>query len=761
MKDWLKKYLSSEDWLIYENGWDPKQQAVRETQFTLGNGLLGSRGVLEEIPYDSYAGTYLAGIYDATASQVTELVNFPNPINFTIVTGGEKLDIAGMKVLEHNRILDMAKGTLLRRTIYSNSKKQRFLYQSMRFLSMRDKDIGVMMVYLTPIDSAAKFTVMSKIDTSISNKGVLTEGRKQHFQINDLGNLENINYVCVRTFEKNIFISYASSLDVSIGRKRHRTNDLSFTVKLNKGQAAVFTKIFSINASMNANVKQHTMNSIRKNLKLGFDKILDRHSGAWLDRWKMADVIIKGSPEMQKAVRFNIYHLLIASPDDQNVSVGARTLSGEGYRGHIFWDAEVFIMPFYIYINPQAAKNMLLYRYARMNAARQIARQNKYKGVMFPWESADSGFDSTPTWYKDFDGSIIRIHTMEREQHITSDIAYSALRYYNSTGDIDFFMRYGLEIIFECARFWASRVEYNKRKRFYEINHVIGPDEFHTDVNNNAFTNAMAMWTMDQALLLYNKFKRKHSREINTLLDRLNLKEKEIKRWVYIVSKMKPVRSKAKKIIEAFDGFFDKKYIPIRELDSNLMPVFPKGLKLSKIGGTQLIKQADTVMLMYILNDFFSRRIRKINYEYYNKRTLHKSSLSPSMYAIAGLESGDTDRAYQYFSASAYADLKNLHGNTADGIHAASCGGTWQVLINGFAGMRIRRGILSFNPKLPVQWKSFKFNIMWREKKISVIIYPNKIKLRFYSKNRADKLQVRVYNAIKGLFANKWGVFSK
>lgn len=735
MKDYFAHYLSEDRWQIFEKGWDPDLQNVRETQFSLGNGYVGSRGILEEIPAGAYPGTYIAGIYDRTGAQVTELINAPNPVDLRIVAQGEKLAVSAMDVLEHSRILDLRKGLLWRRTIYSNSKKKRFDYQSLRFFSVDDPHIGTMQIYLTPLDGATNITVQTTIDCSVTNKGVLTEGKKRHFQIAEVSGSKDLSYLCTRTFEKEVSIAYASSLRVRKGRKSYRTSDRMVRLRLKKGQTVGLTRIFSIYTSFDIGsdkVKSPTIKSLRKAAKFGFERLLDDHTKRWAENWKSANIEIKGDPDVERALRFNIYHLLIAAyPNDGRVSIGARSLSGEGYRGHIFWDTEIFILPFFIYTNPRVAKNLLLYRYNRLEEARKIASHNGFKGTQFPWESADTGQETTPTWYKDFDGSIIRIHTMEMEHHITCDIAYAADHYYQATHDEDFLLRYGLEIIFEAARFWASRVEYNKREKIYEVKCVIGPDEFHEEVNNNAFTNAMARWNLLRANELYRKLNVLHPKELKRITKKIELKDSEIKEWYYIARKIKLPYSKKRRVISAFDGYFKKREVTITNFDDNFMPIFPKGLPVGKVGKTRLVKQADMVMLLYLLPDLFSLSQKKRNYFYYERRTLHKSSLSPSMHTIVGLEAGDEERAYRYFIHSLGADLRNVHGNTSDGIHAASLGGTWQAVVNGFAGMRIRRGVLTFDPKLPPHWKELRFTIKWRGRDLSVAVYKRKVALKF------------------------------
>ena len=754
MKSYYSRYLSSKDWLIEEKEWRKNLQQVRETQFTIGNGSLCSRGVLEEIPYDSYPGTYIAGLYDKVAAQVPELVNLPNPVNFKIMSEGEKIDMVGTDVVQHQRILDLQKGTLFRKTIFSDFKKRKYDYQSMRFISMENKNLGVMKIWFKAVDAPANISIMGGVDTGVTNRGVLTEGRKKHFEITEVQTKKNINYLNVETFGRGVEVSYATALKVSIGGKNYWENKKSFNISLKKGQTVTFTLFFVI-CSGQGSVKNNSLSLIRDAMKAGFNTVWQQNVKAWQKEWNIAAVDILGDPEVEKAMRFNIYHLLICSPENKrSVSVGARSLSGEGYRGHIFWDADIFILPFYIYTNPIAARNMLLYRYDRLDAARQIAKERGYRGTMFPWESAHTGFDVTPTWYKNLDGSIIKILTMEREHHITADIAYGVYQYYRITDDINFFLRYGLEMFMECARFWSSRLEYNKRKDVYEIKHVIGPNEFQEDVNNSAYTNTMAQWNIKMGVVLYKSFKKRYPAQIKILGERIGLKIDEVRKWQSKAEKIKNTAFEKNKVIEEFDGYFRKKTIQITELNEHLMPVIPKSVKLAEISKTQFVKQADVVMLLYLLGDQFDAETKKVNFNYYNKRTLHKSSLSPSMHAIVGLEAGEVERSYQYFVNSANTDIDDIHGNTLEGIHSASIGGTWQALINGFAGVRIIKGELSVNPKLPVQWRRLTFKFVWRSSIVSVVAYQKKIRIRIKSK-KIKSVSMKIYGRSIKLAANR------
>lgn len=765
MIDYFDQYLSDPQWLIFEKSWKPDFQSVSESQLALGNGYLCSRAVLEEIPRGACPGTYFAGIYDITGAQVTELVNAPNPIDFRISVKGEKLDITAMNVLGHERLIDMHRGLLVRKTTYANSRKKRFNYQSLRFFSMHNKHIAVMQIYVTPLDEEVTFTVESSVDTAVTNKGLITEGKKKHVHIYDFLKNGNINYLCMKTLEKEVLIAYANQLEIKKGKKTRSVPHRTFKLHLRKGESACITKFFSFYTSQDINprqIKAKTIKTLRKAVMKGFDQLIKEHTNVWLKKWKSANIEIEGDPDIERVIRFNIYHLLITgSEDNNNISIGARTLTGEGYRGHIFWDTEIFILPFFIYTNPKIAKNMLLYRYHRLDAARKIAKDKGYQGTMFPWESADTGEEATPSWYKHTDGTIRKVSTGFQEHHITSDIAYGVFHYFIATGDIDFMLEYGLEIILETAKFWASRVEYTSRRKKYEIKHVIGPDEYHENVNNNVFTNAMAKWNLEIAAKLCEVLRRKYPSKVKPVMTKINLKPRDTHKWRYIAKRIFIPISKKRGIIEEFDGFFKLKRLPLPELDSNSIPLYPKGLAGRKISKTQFVKQADVVMLLYILSDILSANQKKKNYLFYENRTLHESSLSAAVYSAVGAEVGEKNKAYRYFLTSAYTDLKNIYGNSSDGMHAASLGGTWQAVINGFAGVKIRKRILSFNPKLPYNWKRMKFLLKWKGFDLSVNIDKEKTILGFNSKRKKDYILVRVDGLLHKLCANKTTTFHR
>lgn len=757
MENIYSTYLNDELWLINELEFSRELQGIRESQFSLGNGYIGSRGIYEEIPYDSSPGTYLAGIYDKMSAQVSELVNLPNPVNFKFTVAGEKIDAIAMDIVSHKRVLNMKKALLLRHTLYKDSKKRRYDYQSLRFISGQNKNIGLMQIALTALDADCLIDINTGIDTSVSNAGILSEGRKKHFRIKELGQYRKAGYLVADTFEKKYTVAYWSGFYYQLGKKKIVAGDNIFQLKLKKNQTVIFTKVFCLKHfphKKNYNLQKNSSFKIfNKAFQSDASTLINRHIEAWERLWKRADVVIEGTANIQQNMRFNIYHMLICRHYDNGFSsIGARTLSGEGYRGHIFWDAEIFLFPFYLFAFPETAKNMLFYRYRRLEAARALAESNGYKGAQFPWESGATGEEETPDWARDIDRTIIKIYTHKMEHHITADVAYAFYKYYTVTGDQEFMDRYGYEIFIETARFWASRVEYKAKGKVYEIKGVIGPDEFHVNVNNNAFTNMMAKWNLLTAAKLIDKAK-KRKKVYNGLKNKFNLAENEPKKWRQISGRMKVNKTK-NKVIEQFDGYFNLKKVKLTATDENGILILPKDLKTQELGKTQIVKQADVLMLLCLLDDVFKPATKIANYNFYIPKTIHKSSLSAPAHAYIASKIGDLHRAYSLFNVSLRTDISNLYGNTAEGIHAASLGGTWQALVFGFAGVEVRKEELFINPRIPKSWRKLSCSVVWRASSVRLELTNRSVKIKIVSSGKKD-MRIGIFDRLITLKTNK------
>ena len=434
---------------------------------------------------------------------------------------------------------------------------------------------------------------------------------------------------------------------------------------------------------------------------------------AWEERWKTAAVRITGDPEAQHWANFAAYHLISAGNDEnERVSIGARALSGPIYKGHIFWDSEMFILPFFIFAHPPTARAMIMYRYHTLNGARANAARNGYEGAQYAWESTGSGEEMTPPAALSPTGEVIPILSGPREQHITADVAYGVWTYWNATLDEEFLVRAGAEILMETARFWTSRVTEGDDGHFHILN-VEGPDEYHEEVNDNLYTNLMAVYNLRHAVKAMDFLKERHPEDLKALIQKIDLKPDEADAWTDVADRMYGNGHGETGLLEQFAGFFQLEDIDVRRYE-------PRTAALDTILGrertadSQLVKQADVVMALYLLEDLFTQEDIETNYLYYDRRTAHGSSLSPAIYGLVSARLGMTKEALQYLRKAGTIDLVDNMGNAAGGVHAAALGGLWQLLIMGFAGVRAWEAGLFICPKLPARWRRLEFSLTWR-----------------------------------------------
>ncbi|MBN1595282.1 glycoside hydrolase family 65 protein [candidate division FCPU426 bacterium] len=737
MRQALIPTRSGQEWLVEEKDWNPEKESLQESLFTLGNGYLGSRGILEEIPSGCTPGTYFAGLYDDKNTQVTELVNAPNPVVFKASVGGQPVSCKDMTVLSHFRVLDMRQGVLIRRTVLRDKRKRRILWESARFYHLARKHCAVVRVCVTPLDGLMDFGIETYVDDQVTNKGIMTEGDKMHQVRQEKRRIGQVNYLACRTFEQKYLLSYAALLTVHTGKKTMVETREAFSFRAGKGQTVCFTKYIAMHSTRDQkttekNIVRMSLAEVKHAARRGFDMLFEEHCRAWQDRWEAADIILGCGGEPQRALRYNIYHLcMLSNPDDDHASIGARTLSAEDYKGHVFWDTEIFMLPFYIYTQPETAKALLLYRYHCLDAARRIAASRGYAGAQFPWESADKGVEVTPRFTMDLDGRIVPT-IIGQEEHIVADVGYATWHYYQATGDKTFMLQYGLELVLETARFWVSRVKYDARLRGYVISGVMGCDEFHGHTANNAFTNGMARFNIQAALQIFRALETMQPGRAGAVLQKIGLTKRAMGRWEGVARLIKPPAKRKDRIIEEFDGFFKLKLYPLPKRGKYGLPGLPsRHVSVRDMSRTQYVKQGDTLLLLYLLSFAFDMATKKANYAFYEGRTLHKSSLSPSTHAIIGAETGDLAKAYKYFLACLYTDIHNLYNNTGRGIHGASLGATWQVVVNGFAGMRISDDGLSFHPRIPRSIGTVSFVIRWRQAPLRVCAQARRISLLY------------------------------
>jgi kojibiose phosphorylase len=727
-------------WLVVEAGFDPARTNTFETLFTTGNGYLGTRGSLEEGHEGALAGTFLRGVFDHHDSAVIDLVKAPDWLSLTVVVNGTRLDVTSASVRHHRRVLDVHEGTLSRQTVFEDGEGRRTRVESVRFASAADQHLCGLQVRITPENHTASVTVHSGIDGTgynLDRPPIYAEpppsdpqmkwqkwAKSKHLE--EVARAEHADWIYLetRTIDTGITIGYAASTTVSASAEpevyqRHKYIEQTAHSRVAAGDTLTVDKLVTVYTSRDVlagSVRQACLDELRRHTAAGFAACRDRNREAWLAKWADSDVRIDGDTEATRAVRFNIYHLLIAANEsDPRVNIGANSLSGERYRGHAFWDTEVFLLPFFIYTQPETARALVLYRYHTLDGARANARDGGFRGARYAWESADTGVETTPKWTVD---GAHRIWMGEEEIHITSAVVRGLLDYVTATGDQALMIDHGAEILFETSRFWTDRLEPRPDGK-YVLTRVVGPDEFHEHVDNNAYTNYLVRWHLRQAAHIYAELSVTHPDELADLAHRIGLTSEEVQEWLDRAERIQLPGHTEDGVIEQFDGYFGLETLPVT-LDENDMPQYPPGYDHHNVAGSKLLKQPDVVMLTYVLPDEFPDAVKLANYEHYEPLTLHKSSLSPAVHAIMGIEVGDPSRAMQYFRRSALVDLIDNQGNTQEGIHIASAGGTWQMVVCGFGGFRVHGGRMTFKPWLPPGWNAVAFKLKWHGNVLSV-----------------------------------------
>jgi trehalose/maltose hydrolase-like predicted phosphorylase len=460
---------------------------------------------------------------------------------------------------------------------------------------------------------------------------------------------------------------------------------------------------------------------LRRAERLGVERLLADHVAAWAARWLQSDVQIEGDDAAQAALRFATYHLIgAANPENERTSIGARGLTGLAYNGHVFWDTETFVCPFYTFTWPTAARALLMYRYHTLPQARAKAERLGGRGAFYAWESADTGEETTPTWALGPDGKPVAIRCGTEELHVNADVAQAIWTYWQATGDDDFLLQAGAEIVLETARYWATRATL-EADGHYHIRGVIGPDEYHEDVDDNAYTNGMARWNLCRALDLAQLLAERWPERWAALHSALRLDQDELHRWEEVARRLVSGVDQRTGLIEQFAGYFGLEDIDVASYGWRTVPM-DVVLGRERTQASQVIKQADVLMLLAALPDQFGAHIQRTNLDYYEPRSGHGSSLSPAVHALVAARLGDTELAARYFREAAAVDLADSMSNGVGGVHMATQGGIWQVAVLGFGGLRLRPDGLHFQPHLPDTWDSLSFRSQWRARQLRVAI---------------------------------------
>ena len=716
----LRNRLHSDEWLIWQDQYEAKENLKYESLFALSNGYLGIRGSHEEGTKITLPYLYINGVFDKSETFMRELSTLPNWLGIRLYVEKELIGIEDCEILEFSRVLDMKGAFLGKRVRLKDSKGRETLIEGIRFVSRNNVHRMGIRLYVTPLNYSGIIEVESIIDGTIINFYDAPRFKVKHTYMTANEKLAADGcYVEVATRENHLHVGCGCRIEAYADGKQILGNRMISRF----GEQSV--EFGDIHVEEGKEVERecpayalHTTieKEIEGFVETGFDQELKAHEDVYKNMWENADIQITGDDELNRAVRFNIFHLMSTGNEhDDHVNVGAKLLTGEEYGGHAFWDTELFMLPFFSWVFPKTAQNLENYRYHLLDAARANAHKNGYKGAQYPWESADDGTEQCPDWTIEPDGTCYRCYVAVYEHHVTAAVAYGIYNYVKITQDMDFLYSKGAEILTETARFWASRCEYNKEQDRYEINQVTGPDEWHEPVNNNLYTNYLARWNLGYVLSLLASIKKENQKAYDILIEKTGLTEAETAHWKEVQEKMYLPRKEGTRLLEQFEGYFELDNVTIEKYDENDWPVRPDALKTKRARETQINKQADVVMLLHLMGNEFDEETIKENYAYYEKRTLHGSSLSPSIFSVMGLKVGDDSKAYRYLRRAAFIDLLNMQGNTREGIHAANTGGVWQTIVFGFAGVAQREdGMLKVHPNMPKEWQGLTFRLHYR-----------------------------------------------
>ena len=776
--DWFEKNVPELKWSLVYHDYDPSKELSREALLSVGNGFFATRGAMEEVNAgkSNYPGTYMAGLYNRRKSKVgdrfienEDFVNFINwlPVSFRIGKG-QWFDPSKDNFTLVERKLDLRTGVLYRKIIVHHTDGKESAVESRRFASMENCHLAGLEYNITPVNYSGEIEIRSLLDADLVNDGVARyrELDQKHIEPGETGNMNEIDYVTVKTNQSEVEIAVAgrsilevdgSNTGISGSIPGKASSGTSFRIQLEEGKTASLTKLVSIHNSRDFDDKIPLAAALEDLETAGtFESELGKSMNAWEKIWSKSDYRVEGDRLSQMLLRLHIYHLFVtASPHHSQLDAGipARGLHGEAYRGHIFWD-ELYVLPFYISTYPEIARNVLMYRYRRLHKAREYAAEHGYKGAMFPWQSGSDGREET---------QIVHLNPVSGEwgddysslqRHISIAIAYNIWQYYQVSGDQEFMDQYGAELFFEICRFWASITVKDEKTSRFSIEGVMGPDEFHEKLpdadkgglRDNAYTNLMVVWCLERAFEIMDQME---ITERKRVVEKVGLEKEELVEWKDISMNMN-LSINDEGILEQFLGYFNLKELDWDAYREKYGNIYRLDRILKAEGKSpddyKLAKQADTLMTYYNLGEEeveklithlgyagIENRLEK-NFNYYLERTSHGSTLSRVVHAFLAKLTGNADLCKKlYFEALAsdYVDIQG--GTTGEGIHVGVMGGTVLSAITIFAGLNWMGETLRLDPELPHNWKELSFNFEFRGGQYKFRITPGKLHAIFSS----------------------------
>ncbi|MDU5774710.1 MAG: glycosyl hydrolase family 65 protein [Clostridium perfringens] len=762
MEDYREPIYKIEPWNITEEEFLLKNNYRNETTFSLANGYIGTRGTFEEA-YDfdvetGLEGNFVNGFYESEHIRYGEwnfgfptesqsLLNLPNAKIIKLFIEDEEFSMLTGEIEDYKRVLHMKEGRITRDLIWVSPKGKKVKISISRFVSFNNKNLMEIRYKVTPLNFSGNLKFISAIDANVENHTRKTNPLVDYGPFGKRLANDYIDSIKDELYYEGITLN--SELSIACGavnrissenfiRKNFKNYELcgvSYEFYAKENEEIILDKFIAYSTSLDMNCEK-LHGSIKTILSEAKEKgyiEAEREQKEYVEEfWRTADVIIEGDNALQQGIRFNLFHLMQSAGRDGKTGMGAKGLSGEGYEGHYFWDTEMYVLPVFVYTKPDLAKKLLDYRYFTLDKARERARVLGHdKGALYPWRTING--EEASTYFP----------LGTAQYHINADIAYAFKLYVDVNDDFHYLKDKAAEVLFETARVWAdvgSFSEYVGNK--YCICAVTGPDEYNAIVDNNFYTNLMARENLRDAIWALNNIKEKDKLAYDNLVKKIDLKDEEIEYWKKIIENMYFPYDEKRGVYPLDDGFMKRKpwddsKIPKEKrhlLYENYHPLF--------IFRQRMSKQADAILAMYLHSNLFSIEELRKNYDFYQEVTLHHSSLSTCIFGILASQIGYDEEAYKYFSQSARMDLDDYHNNFYAGIHAANMAGTWQGIVNGFAGIRTNKGILELNPTIPKEWNAYSFKIFYKKNLLEIKISKDEIEIRLLE---GENLELYVY----------------
>lgn len=717
MAKYADKYFITSPWCVTERGFNESYNRVSESIFALGNEYMGVRGYFDEgTCADSLQGSYFNSIYEmdydipksykGIITKTHFMVNSANWLATTIEIDGERLCIGKSVISEFVRELSMYEGTLERSFIWQTSANKCLKLRFLRFVSMCENTSAYQRIELTPINFSGAATVECGIDFGVVHESMerclWTEHKK--------GFTDEFAGIIGQTVSsgQRVFAGFCVQSDAAVSEEKTQ-EDLyigkRLTISMEKGKTARVDKLVSCISDPDVNkttLFDDGLELLSKQRAIGVEAAFEQHKAFWRDHWEHADVQIGGEEqdEDQQGIRFAIFQLTQTyHGGGSRHNIGAKGLTGEAYNGHTFWDTESYCLSYYLFTNPDAARSLLEYRYHMLDHAKKRAKMLDCEGACYPVATLN-GEEACTLWQ----------HASLQFQTNTA-IAYAIRHYVNVTGDESFLHDYGARMLVEICRFLDSRGAYGQQTAEFGYFGVMGPDEFHMMVNNECYTNYMAKMSMTYTLEVLDQLQESpviYAR----LCEQTGLNSNELKLWRRHAADMRIPLDEKSGVFEQHDGFFNLPHTEISDIPVVEFPLYHHW-SYDRIYRSDMIKQSAVLMMIFLYNSNFDKHTKKVNYEFYEPRTIHESSLSPSVHSVLACELGKIDDATRFFAYATRLDLDNYNRNTREGLHTTSLAAAWINVIYGFGGMRSDSGTISLAPVLPAKWEyySFKLNI--------------------------------------------------